>query len=250
MPVRRSTSPRPRLPGLNVVTFIEHASYATAGQLGFSVAGGINILGDGAGDIILGAPERVGRPDQHHDARDPEHGRRLRDLGRRSLGQHANDRRFDAHSPLKRSIFAGCGLGRQGGLFGCRRRQRQRCHGNRRRSLDRCARSNLQRRARPISSTAARTWPACGRLSTGYRSSACQRHRGTGTGTRAGATSAGPTGAGSQTGFSVVAPGGDFNADGFGDILLGSPDSQRQYDLHQSGEVDLFYGAASTAAAS
>ena len=32
------------------------ATYAAAGQLGFSVAGGTNILGDGAGDVILGAP--------------------------------------------------------------------------------------------------------------------------------------------------------------------------------------------------
>ncbi len=42
--------------GLNIVTFINSAAYATTGELGFSVAGGSNILGDGSGDIILGAP--------------------------------------------------------------------------------------------------------------------------------------------------------------------------------------------------
>ncbi len=40
--------------GLNIVTFVNSA--ATGGQLGFSVAAGMNILGDGASDIILGAP--------------------------------------------------------------------------------------------------------------------------------------------------------------------------------------------------
>ena len=41
--------------GLNIVTFV---NTATGGQLGYSVAGGINIFGDGSGDIILGAPTR------------------------------------------------------------------------------------------------------------------------------------------------------------------------------------------------
>lgn len=40
--------------GLNIVTFVNSA--AVGGQLGYSVAGGMNILGDGASDIILGAP--------------------------------------------------------------------------------------------------------------------------------------------------------------------------------------------------
>ena len=41
--------------GLNIVTFV---NTATGGQLGYSVAGGNNIFGDGTGDIILGAPTR------------------------------------------------------------------------------------------------------------------------------------------------------------------------------------------------
>jgi hypothetical protein len=42
--------------GINIVTFINSAATGTAGELGFSVAGGANILGDGSGDVILGAP--------------------------------------------------------------------------------------------------------------------------------------------------------------------------------------------------
>ncbi len=40
--------------GLNIVTFI---SSVDGSQLGSSVAGGLNIFGDGAGDVILGAPK-------------------------------------------------------------------------------------------------------------------------------------------------------------------------------------------------
>jgi hypothetical protein len=43
-------------PGLNIVTITNTATFASGGQLGFSVAGGFNILGDGSGDVILGAP--------------------------------------------------------------------------------------------------------------------------------------------------------------------------------------------------
>jgi len=46
-------------PGLNLVTFV---SSATGGQLGYSVAGGSNIFGDGATDIILGAPNATVAP--------------------------------------------------------------------------------------------------------------------------------------------------------------------------------------------
>jgi hypothetical protein len=42
--------------GINIVTFINSATFGAAGELGFSVAGGVNILGDGSGDVILGAP--------------------------------------------------------------------------------------------------------------------------------------------------------------------------------------------------
>src|SRR4029077_20236693 len=43
-------------PGLNIVTFQNTAAFGAGGALGTSVAGGFNILGDGVGDIILGAP--------------------------------------------------------------------------------------------------------------------------------------------------------------------------------------------------
>ena len=70
---------------------------------------------------------------------------------------------------------------------------------------------------------------------------------GTGTGTVPGATITGPAG-GSGTGFSVSA-GGDFNGDGFGDILIGSPDFSPSSTTTDQGEVTLLYGAASTSGA-
>ncbi len=42
--------------GLNVIEYFSTASQGNGGQLGASVAGGLNILGDGNGDVIMGAP--------------------------------------------------------------------------------------------------------------------------------------------------------------------------------------------------
>ncbi len=42
--------------GLNVIEYFSTATRGTGGELGESVAGGLNILGDGNGDIIMGAP--------------------------------------------------------------------------------------------------------------------------------------------------------------------------------------------------
>jgi hypothetical protein len=50
--------------------------------------------------------------------------------------------------------------------------------------------------------------------------------------------------AGGKTGYSVSS-GGDFNNDGFADILLGSPGTTIGVNAN-SGQVNLFYGAAST----
>lgn len=45
--------------GVNIVTFV---SSVAGSQLGYSVAGGFNIFGDGAGDVILGAPNATVGP--------------------------------------------------------------------------------------------------------------------------------------------------------------------------------------------
>ena len=51
-----------------------------------------------------------------------------------------------------------------------------------------------------------------------------------------GATFIGPAVPGTETGLgSSVSAGGDFNADGFGDILIGAPDFSSSYDRCQSG---------------
>src|SRR5262249_41545584 len=74
---------------------------------------------------------------------------------------------------------------------------------------------------------------------------------GTGTGTPIpGATFVGPPGAvpGSETGW-TVSSGGDFNADGDADILIGAPFWSGSTTLTQQGIVYLLYGAPSTSSA-
>ena len=56
----------------------------------------------------------------------------------------------------------------------------------------------------------------------------------------------GPVSAGPTAGLgSAVAAGGDFNGDGFSDILLGAPNFSSSTTFASQGEVFLFYGAAS-----
>ena len=66
-----------------------------------------------------------------------------------------------------------------------------------------------------------------------------------GSNTVPGAVITGPARSSAQTGFSVAA-GGDFNADGFGDILVGSPGFAGSSTTLGQGEVTLLYGASST----
>ncbi len=72
---------------------------------------------------------------------------------------------------------------------------------------------------------------------------------GTGSGNIPGATIQGNPGAvpGSMTGFSVSA-GGDFNGDGFGDILIGAPNFSTTANTNV-GQVFMLYGASSSTSA-
>ena len=65
------------------------------------------------------------------------------------------------------------------------------------------------------------------------------------TGAVPGATFVGP--GGSLTGW-AVSSGGDFNDDGFGDILIGSPQYSSGSGVTTNGLATLFYGATSSAA--
>jgi hypothetical protein len=64
------------------------------------------------------------------------------------------------------------------------------------------------------------------------------------TGAVPGATIVGP--GGSETGW-AVSSGGDFNADGFDEILIGSPEFSSSSSLTDNGLATLFYGATSGA---
>ena len=66
------------------------------------------------------------------------------------------------------------------------------------------------------------------------------------TGAVPGAAIVGPSG--SKTGW-AVSSGGDFNADGFGDILIGSPQFSSTSSLTNNGLATLLYGAPSSSAA-
>ena len=70
---------------------------------------------------------------------------------------------------------------------------------------------------------------------------------GGGANTIPGAVITGPAG-GSETGFSVSA-GGDFNGDGYADILVGSPGFAGSSTTTGQGEVTLLYGAPSSSGA-
>ena len=102
--VRRSTSTPPASSGLNIVTFINTATYAAGGQLGFSVAGGINILGDGAGDIILGAPNASVAPTNTTTPVAQNTGVVYVISTAVLSGSIANDRRLNAHRPRTQVI--------------------------------------------------------------------------------------------------------------------------------------------------
>jgi hypothetical protein len=222
-------------PGLNLVTFVNSTSLA--GQLGRSVAGGINILGDGLGDVILGAPmASVGGQTNAGAVY-------MLSTSFLSGGTQQIDVSTIGQSGTNSVVFAGASSGDRAGfsiadggdvngvtsggvnvndlLIGAPQSTSQAgeaylIYGG----------SNLPTLATTVNSVRFINLTNIG---------------GTGTAAVPGATITGPAG-GSLTGFAVSA-GGDFNADGFGDILLGSPGFSTS-TVAGEGEVSLLYGAA------
>ena len=104
--------------GLNEIVFTNTAG--AGGKLGYSVAGGANILGDGASDVILGAPANSVDGQAGHRCRLPCVGwgaDRQHDRGRIDSW---TDQQFQRD--FRRNQF-----GRPGGILSRRRRKRERC---------------------------------------------------------------------------------------------------------------------------
>ncbi len=111
-------------PGLNLVTF---ESSATGGQLGYSVAGGSNMFGDGQNDVILGAPSATVAPSTSTSPVNSNTGV-VYALSLAALPSGTADDQRREHRPERqqqRAVRRGQ-LRRQSRVFGRRRRRRQR----------------------------------------------------------------------------------------------------------------------------
>ena len=231
---------------LNVVTFVNTATYAASGALGFSVAGGSNILGDGAGDVILGAPNASVAPT---NTTTPV----IQNTGVVYLISAAAlsgaTQTIDVSTLLTAQAidFQGVSSGDRTGVSVADAGNVNGANG---------AVDDLLIGAPSTNAGAGAAYLVYGGSNlAGLRTTVnnipflplTNLAGGAGTGKVPGATFVGPTGSGTQSGlgFSVSA-GGDFNADGFGDILLGSPTWSSGPTFANQGEVFMFYGAAST----
>jgi hypothetical protein len=218
-------------------------STATLGGLGTSVAGGVNIFGDGAGDIIMGAPDAsVGAQvnsgvvyvlstalltgsDQTINVTT------LGQAGSQSLilaGANSGDR-------------AGFSVSDAGDVNGT--------------NAGGASVDDLLIGAPQSSGSAGIAYLVYGganlaglaTVTSGTRYILLSRVGTTGTTAVPGAIFTGPAG-GAGLGIAVSSA-GDFNADGFSDILLGAPTFSSSSTEISQGAAYLFYGAASTSAA-
>jgi hypothetical protein len=234
-------------PGLNIVTFLNSATYASGGQLGFSVAGGSNILGDGSGDVILGAPKASVAP-TNSTTPVPQLTGVTYVISAAVLS--GGTQTIDLATQLGSQVidFAGASSGDEAGYSVADGGNVNGASGN----VDDLL----------IGAPAANGDSGAAYLVYGGSNLANLRTTvngipfislsnvsgGTGTGTTVpGATFVGPTSNAGNTelGFSVAA-GGDFNGDGFADILLGGPGYGSGATLAGQGIAYLFYGASST----
>ena len=238
------TQPPPS--GLRIVTFVNTASYAASGQLGFSVAGGFNILGDGSGDVILGAPNASVAPTTTQFPV-PQNTGVTYVISAGALS--GNSQTIDVSTLLSAQAIdiSGASTGDKAGFSVADAGNVNGASGN----ID-----DLLIGAPQAANSAGAAYLVYGGNLANLRSTVngipfitlANVTGGAGTGTAVpGAILTGPAG-GSQTGFSVSA-GGDFNADGFGDILIGSPTLAGSSTLLNQGAVYLLYGAASTSPA-
>ncbi len=228
-------------PGLNLVTFVNSTS--PGGSLGYSVAGGYNILGDGAYDVILGAPSastglNTGTGAVFVDSvATLSTGVSTVDVS--TLGQSGNTSVILAG--VTAGDMAGFSVADGGDVNGVT------SGGN---NVD-----DLLIGAPTAASGAGAAYLVYGGSNLGNLATTTppstvrfinlNRVGATGTGAVPGAIFNGV--AGGEAGFSVSSA-GDFNGDGIGDIMIGSPMATEGLNA-TAGQVNVFYGAKSTSAA-
>ncbi len=233
--------------GLSIVTFTNTASYATTGELGYSVAGGSNILGDGAGDIILGAPNASVAPTNTTNPVAQNTGV-VYVISANALSGGTQTINLSTLLTSQVIDFAGAASGDRAGSSVADGGNVNGASGG----VD----DLLIGAATAASNSGAAYLIYGGSSLAGLRTtvngipfiSLANVNGGTsGTNTVPGAVITGPAG-GDETGFSVSA-GGDFNNDGYADILIGTPFFSSSTTLTDNGEATLLYGAPSTSGA-
>jgi hypothetical protein len=225
--------------GVTIVTF---GNTAAGGGLGFSVAGGTNIFGDGATDIILGAPNAtfstVGSSGAVYAMSTASLPSGSSFINVSMLGQSGNQSVM--LSGAASGAQAGFSVADAGDVNGATAGSSQ-VH-------------DLLIGAPSAGGTGA-AYLVYGGTSLASRATVTNGVRyinlanvgGTGTTGVPGAIITGPAG-GSETGFAVSSA-GDFNNDGFSDILIGSPFFSGSTTETNQGEVTLLYGAPSNSSA-
>ncbi len=231
--------------GLNVVTFVNTAS--AGGQLGRSVAAGFNIFGDGSSDIILGAPNATVAPSTTTTPVPANTGvvyimstallsGSSQTINVSSLGQSGTTSLVI--SGAASGDKAGFSVADAGDVNGVT------SGGN---NID-----DLLIGAPTAASSAGAAYLIYGgsnltslaTTTNGVRYINLANVGQTGTSSVPGATITGPAG-NSETGYAVSGA-GDFNGDGFGDFMVGTPDYSSSSTVTDQGAVTMFYGAAST----
>ena len=240
------TQPPPS--GINIVTFINSAAFGTAGELGFSVAGGSNILGDGSGDVILGAPNASVAPTNTTNPVVQNTGVTYV-ISVAALSGSTQTIDLGTTTTSSQIIpFAGASTGVKAGFSVADGGDVNGAAG----SVD-----DLLVGAPAAAAGAGNAYLVYGGGNlAGLRTTLngvsfinLANLTGSGTGNVPGATFIGSPSSGTVSSLGMsVAGGGDFNGDGVGDILLGEPTWSASPTFANQGEVYLFYGATSTSA--
>jgi hypothetical protein len=229
-------------PGLNITIFVNTASYAAGGQLGWSVAGGSNILGDGAGDIILGAPKASVAAASPTPVPGGTGVVYLISISNLATGTVDVSTLGGATNSV---VFSGVATGDSAGFSVADGGDVNGATGN----VD-----DLLIGAPSASASAGTVYLVYGGSALANAGNQTTANGvtfinlnnvagGTGTGTTIpGATIVGPA-SGSTAGF-AVSPAADFNDDGFADIMIGAPGFSGSSTTSGQGEVTLLYGAA------